>query len=493
MPTSKSHLLSLPPELLQSIYLHSFSPHLPHASPILAAALSTPHIYRLTFLRAFWNGLPIKAFHGTYSYKPGPYVCELFSPLPVPTVVSGVERANGLARVELQEIVLRCRWCSLYNAKRWLEAVLLAVMKDLPGTLGLHLSPIERASLDSYLPANLQTFFALGLDNSCSSLIYHRPFATALIATYHGPDPRFSQSTYRSFVVMPTSLLVLPSYVLTGHSEWTWEKVNGLKFLCSYADPTVKYEVGALHEGMKNAIVQRHHDALLTLVWFADRRAEFVRSVSEKPFDHTRANEEIPFKVPAELFRLVARRGLQTFAATLDQHPSCECKEKETKTFIRLFMLLLRADAESLPQDDPDILAWADRLRACQDSDGTLAAFAQCISDWGSNKRLSELKSDSYGEMSGEPRKVWWPRFRNGKLLRKRSDEEMAKKFEMILGEEEMTFAEEVETMEMKKKELEKMEVEKTKVENMEVDRTEVEKTEVEAQVEEDVKREETA
>lgn len=117
-------------------------------------------------------------------------------------------------------------------------------------------------------------------------------------------------------------------------------------------------------------------------------------------------------------------------------------------------MLLFRADAESFPRDDPDILAWADRLRACQDSNGTVVAFVQWISDWGSNERVSSLKNDPYGDRSGEPKEVWWPFFsRKVIVLKKRSGEEMTRRVETILGEEQMTFGGEVKRMEVEKTE----------------------------------------
>lgn len=169
-----------------------------------------------------------------------------------------------------------------FGTKRWLEAIVLAVVKDLPGMLNL--SIMDQTSFESCIPPNREMFFVLGSDDSRLSLECNHPFAIALGAMYRGPDTRSSQSTSSTFVVVPTSLLVLPPYVLTGHPEWTREKVNGSKLLSSCADRRVKYEVGALHEGMKNAILQGHHDALLTLIWFADRRAEFARGASKDPY-----------------------------------------------------------------------------------------------------------------------------------------------------------------------------------------------------------------
>ena len=131
-----------------------------------------------------------------------------------------------------------------------------------------------------------------------------------------------------------------------------------------------------------NAVVQGNYEALLVLIWQADRLAEYKDSKS-----YVRP----PFEPPAELFRLVAKCGTQDIA------PS-GCHSSDTNfngplLSIKLFTLLLRAHAEAMPQNDPDITTWAHQLLKYEDCAEYDQAqpFAQWVLDWGIQKRRSEF------------------------------------------------------------------------------------------------------
>ena len=282
-------------------------------------------------------------------------------------------------------------------------------------------------SFISYLPAGSPTFTFQGLALNGSSFLldYYYPFTAALSVFYGSPGPRY-KPTNREVSIAPTSFPVLPPQVLAGNPERTLEKIEDLKLCSSYVDlRTVKYHVEAVHEGMRNAIVQRHYDALLTLVSLASKLADVRNTVSD---------DENPFEPPVELFRLVARQGLHDFTATSEMRSWCEKAEAEIS--IGLFTLLIRTHAESMPQKDPNIEAWANCLRTSHDSDGTDVAFAQWVSDWSRNQRPSELMN-----FPGRPEERGWkndrkggrPLFSRGGVSRSRRCEEMVRRFVEIL------------------------------------------------------------
>ena len=362
--------------------------------------------------------------------------------MPVSDVEGGYLLSEDLlSQVQLQEIVLRYRWCGFRNTKRWLEEIMQAVMKDLLGTLDLPLSQHDQTRLASFiasLPASSSVFKAMALDNGSSiNLQYPRPLATALYATYHGPDIRFDQDSSPNLTIAPITFLVLPPHVLMGKPKWSQEKIDELKMLSSHVNlRTVQYQLEAFHQGMTNAVVERHYDALLMLVWLATRLAES---------SNTTTDDDNPFEPPAELFRLVARRDLQAFIATGYGLSGGGVGRGELEISIRLFTLLLRAHAESMPQNDPEIEAWANHLRTCQYTTGTEVAFATWVSDWSSKERCSEFIHGRYAVGRRQEGKVRRPIFQGGSISR---EEEMARRFNEILGGRVMRFGKEVERRE---------------------------------------------
>ena len=58
---------------------------------------------------------------------------------------------DARARAELQEIVLGYRWCGFNNAQRWIGEFMLAIVKDLLGTLDMPLSPKDQTLLNGFV------------------------------------------------------------------------------------------------------------------------------------------------------------------------------------------------------------------------------------------------------------------------------------------------------------------------------------------------------
>lgn len=430
MPTSKCHLLSLPPEILQMIYLHSLSPNFPHASPLLGAILSAPHIYRLTFFHVFWNRDPFRFIYllrEQLPFEPSPHLRTLFYPLSGPFSVFRPQEKGVTATIKLQESVMRCRWFTFDNARRWLGEIVLAVIKDL---LNSYRSNFDFTHLDCFMaksPTSLATFVTSTWDGSKLTLKSSGPFSTALSLNYCDQFPHGAQY---DLTLAPTNFVVLPPHLLKGEPEWTMEKVDSLQLFSSYVNlDAVKCQRAAFHEGMRNAVIQRHYDALLTFVWLGTRLAESRQSIYLTAADY----DENPLKPPPELFRLVAKQGMRSFAAPSDRRSGHQVKNDEAEISLWLFTLLLRAHAESMPQNDPDIQAWANHLSTRQDSDDTVHGLARWIADWESS--YEKPKPGVYRD----------PLFRAGRVSTDRKNDKMAIRFEESLGEKVQGFEEQLE------------------------------------------------
>ena len=332
---------------------------------------------------------------------------------------------------------MRCRWCTFDNARRWLEEIRQAVIEDLLSRYDLLPSPDTQTRLDCFIakwPASRATFVTpvfnevtKAFNESELTLKSFGPFASAFSVYYRETDP---EGVRLKLTLTPTTFLVLPPHLLTGKPEWTREKVDSLQLFSSYVSlDAVKCQREAFHEGMRNAIIQRHYDALLTLVWLGTRVAEF--EISEGLAAAT--YDDNPFRAPPELFRLVAKQGMRPFAATADERSGYREQNDEAEISLWLFTLLLRAHAESMPQNDPDIKAWANHLSTNEDSDWTVRALAQWVADWKS----------SYGKRKpGDYRR---PLFRAGRVSRHKKEDKMAIRLEEILGGELIGFEEQVE------------------------------------------------
>lgn len=355
-------------------------------------------------------------------YEPGPNIRSLFQPLPVPRVDD--DNDTQAQKADLQRTVLAYRWCNFRRAKLYFSSAVQAMTRDLFTHLDITLSSQDQVRFDSFivqnLPASRSTFEATALDVSHLSLRYPRRLATGLLMTYLGEaDSRVDPRTTPNIRITPTDVLALPDHVLNGRAQWTEQKVDLLQMLCSYVNlGSVQYELPALHEGMRNAIVQVNYDALLVLIWLADRLAERKDIMSDS---------ENAFKPPSELFRLVVKLGMRD----LDISEAYSISEGIMKTAVsvKLFTLLLRAHAESMPQNDPDITAWAMYLCTYQSNNGIdHKKFAQWVLDWSSQARDSDPVIRK-GMRMGGPSLVKRQLFKRGGISRKRMGEEIASRF----------------------------------------------------------------
>ena len=387
-------LVSMPNEVIQSIYIHCPTPSLPAASPILAFALSAERYYKAAFMYAFWSNTPLhfeEQPEQTACYEPGRFVRDLFHPSPVPTTDVETKR-------ELQARVFGYRWCTFQNAKRWLDDIMQAVMKDLLSSLDLPLLSADQKRLDEYIAgvpvSHPRMCKADSPDHISSSRIllqYPRCLATSIFIIYHAfscrSEPRFGSTGNTHLNVVPTIFLEIPERLLTG--VWTAEKLDLFTLLTSNVDPgIVKYSAAALNEGMRNALVQENYDAMLSLLSVAVRLAD-GRSPDEAG-DEPR--DDCPFEPPQEFFRLIAKKGIRDAS-------DLKSKINQPSPSVGLFTLLLRAHAESMPRNDPDIELWAKQLRIGDNVHPVDQQFASWILDWSSVEEWKELvtMTESFG------------------------------------------------------------------------------------------------
>ncbi|KAL8795827.1 MAG: hypothetical protein Q9195_001707 [Heterodermia aff. obscurata] len=249
-----------------------------------------------------------------------------------------------------------------------------AVAKDVPNFLNLPFLPQDQKGLDSFVAhlSSAPSIFNALDDESSVKWEHSRPFSAAIEVTYCRLNAfRFKQSYTTKFTIQPIAISVFPPSVVVRNRRRTKETVDGPNLLSSHMSFTVKYQLEAVHEGMRNAITQGKYDALVTFFWLAIRLGEF-KVVGR------RWNNDRPFEPPQEPFRLVARQGLEKTADK--SHGS-----------IGLFKLLLCAHAESMPSHDRDIKAWAESIASINGGNDNGRAFASWIVDCGCQERCNEV------------------------------------------------------------------------------------------------------
>ena len=126
---------------------------------------------------------------------------------------------------------------------------------------------------------------------------------------------------------------------------------------------------------MRRATLQGHYDALFALLWLACRLAH----CKTWPADARRLDP------PEHLFRLAVTSEKSSLSG--DGSDYAETSGGATEVKLRVFLLLLRAHAESMPRNDPVIEGWAIQLLACQNNNDMDRAFAQWVLDWSRSDR----------------------------------------------------------------------------------------------------------
>lgn len=397
----ESSLVSLPKELLQAIYLYSMEPNLALSSSILGACLSSEIIYRLTLYTAFWNPKPVH-FHiipggntPPYEYGPGPETLALLRPS------SHVPNATLEQRRRLQEIILVRSWCTFDRMKLCFSRLLIAVCHDM-----FHEQSIDHdlETLDatmSKLPETAARLEMITLDSSTIRIEFHGRLNASFSISYTGPNSRFALRHTDNCSIRPVKSLAIPDSYLRG-SPWTDSKLDRLRLLDGLHLSKI-----ALHKGMASAIQQGHYTALLILA-VRLHRACYSNKNSWR--------DDAAPEIPGRLFQLVAKRPSNTASKMLRS--------------VRLFKVLLRLHAESMPKRDKIVESWA---RRCVRGSLAVKAFGQWVLDFSQRD-----KEDEYEARSGQVGTVRRPMFDGGwcsKDLLDHGRSGMLRRFEMIDGQ----------------------------------------------------------
>lgn len=322
-----SLLERLPVELLERIFIYSLELNLPRASVRIGAAVSNSRIYRELILLAFYG--------------------EDDGPVTQPECRAAISKAFRLAeygplrekeRTRLQAAVLNCRWCTRDRIRAQLPELMRMIVFQQWFDRNIDMSSEEKSELERLLAGNTvqrpgidgYTFEGTSMDERVYLTIV--PLVSVTYAT------NFERKTRG---VM--SLRSLPDRLLRGgKQDFRSDDLDLLEIFRVQAElqeprhlntPLVDYSRDALQEGIHNAVISRNERALTILLKLDEL---LVRSQITE-------SGEAPYSLPAEHFRTAVHHS--------PNDP-------------RFFQLLLRANAESVPPDDPDITQWAMDLQS---------------------------------------------------------------------------------------------------------------------------------
>ncbi|KAL1977170.1 hypothetical protein VTN31DRAFT_29 [Thermomyces dupontii] len=322
-----SLLERLPVELIEKIFLYSLELNLPRASARIGAAVSNSRVYRELILLAFYG--------------------EEDGPVREPECRAAISKAFRLAeygplgereRTRLQAAVLNCRWCTRDRIQAQLPELMRMMVFQQWFDRRIGMSGEEKSELERLLSRNaVQRSGTDGYTFEGTSTDQHVYLTIVpLVSVTYATD--FERKTYGVL-----SLRSLPGRLLRGGNDGfrpddldlleIFRVQAGLQHPRRLNTPLLEYSREALQEGIHNALVSRNERALTILLKLDEM---LVRS-------HVTETGELPYSLPAEHFRTAVHHS--------PDDP-------------RFFQLLLRAHAESVPPDDPDITQWAMDLQS---------------------------------------------------------------------------------------------------------------------------------
>lgn len=383
----------LPNEIIQHIFFDSLETNLALTSRTLNEDLTSEPVFRSLILLAFFpsNYWDNDDWVETSHFLPARY-----------------RHLETIERLELQRTILGFRWCSLTRIRRCLPilsrlAISCQMQDEKPSPWTIPKPLQENADIPN-LP-NLDDRQALRERYSAlkTSSLYEaiRPKWGRPLADQTGPDgtlPFFHvpNDSFRGFFSKENGrfrqvlgAMTIPDKALRG-APWTEEKLallqllrQGLRFAGTLQNHhtgwIVSVSVTALFDGMASAIKEQHRSALLSLLdlycglrdeVFLDRTGNIpityaVDMMSAARREHSK--DKLP--LPSRLFHLAVELG------------------DSSASFLAL---LIRANVESIPQDDQVLTAWALR----QDATGTRSKLGAWLLNYMETKQKQHLFVD---------------------------------------------------------------------------------------------------
>jgi len=256
MPLAR--LESLPVELLQSVFLYSLNVHLPLASPYLALALSSQHLYTRLVLLAF-SGI----------------------------IQTGVEVVlhPALTSASLQTAVMSRRWFNLDMMRRCQVIFAKEILEIERSNSTWESSDDKITEVDLGIDGVHQTSrrsYQLRRDNSCKRVeVFQGVFGTSVhvLGAYFPSVYRFPLCRTTAWMAQSENVLI-PEKVL--HGPWTKEKLDLLEMLCS-AGATVDWintSAGEIAEqGLDDAIMEGN---LRVVKMLTQKPAYILREIKRK-------------------------------------------------------------------------------------------------------------------------------------------------------------------------------------------------------------------
>ncbi|KAJ5166323.1 uncharacterized protein N7482_005104 [Penicillium canariense] len=343
-PRALSMLEALPVEVLEQIFLYSLNLNLPRASPVIAAAVSREQIYSLLIILAFWDDPP--------THRRSDAMNRILTPLDyVPLTLD--------QRGQLQEAVLRCRWCTMARVREQIPTIMILTIHRQWINMGITMEPAQQAALDRFMQRQddtIRTFHGQGPPLTRAAQLCQHPEMLRL-SRIPGPHDyelhitpmvlvELRARTMKSIVAWPAlSLIKFPDHLLRGRrTGFTPDDVMYLEMLrmCSnnythidsplIPSTTTTVNRTALHEGVGKAIRTQNYNALLSLL-----------KIDEYIFRFNAVNQARPvfYTIPSDHFLTVTRVGRD--------------KPHLNAAFMEA---LIRASAESIPPNAPEILEW---------------------------------------------------------------------------------------------------------------------------------------
>ncbi|KKZ63265.1 hypothetical protein EMCG_02385 [[Emmonsia] crescens] len=325
--TKICHLEALPVELIEKIFLDSLELNLARASPRFGAILSRKRVYKiLTFLAFFKDSIP-------KDNSASEYISNILRPLEyVPLDIN--------AQKSLQNDVLSCRWFNLPLFKECQRDMFYSTLQKFvfgpqPCGIGMVLDTLGEDILNDHLnedPVHWKMSFqgTDGWNKSRSLYIYPQRVAVTC-------------DTFGILHFFPMVVWTIPDKFFAGQS-WTEEKFRLLHYLLVFTPyglspdaPEYLQPSPSSFDISRDRIQDCIHYAIMEgNVWILSELLSWDEMAH--PF---RGRDPSGYGIRGEHFVTAVKRS---------EDPG-------------LLQVLLRAHAESIPYDDPDITAWALRQK----------------------------------------------------------------------------------------------------------------------------------
>lgn len=389
-PRPLSMLEVLPVEVIEQIFLYSLNLNLPRASPVIAAAVSREKIYNLLIILAFWDD-PLT--------NPGSEpINRILAPLDyVPLTLE--------QRGPLQEAVFRCRWCTMERVREQIPKIIILTIHRQWFNMGITMKPEERAALDKFMNREDDSVCIFHGEGPPMKFAAHCQHPELLrLSRIPGPHKyelhikpmvivQVRSETTKSIVAWPAlSILKFPNHLLRGRKTgFTADDVMYLEMLRMCSDnfaqndtPLLPSTVSTvdrtvLHEGVGTAIRTQNYNALISLLKIDEYIFRFHMSRQGRPVCYT---------IPSDHFLTVTRVGRD--------------KPHLNAAF---FEALVRASAESIPANAPEILQWTlENVRLAQRNPNAYNEINGKFAHWLSNfvLRLPEQLDYTQGFPQGQ-------------------------------------------------------------------------------------------